>query len=92
VASTRGEIVIAVDDGEPIGVEEPAVGERIECACEQARIPPVEQVTRDREMPGISGDDAIELLLEGDHIIVVSQVEVREMREQHRLILVALGA
>jgi hypothetical protein len=92
VAPTRGEIVIAVEYGESIGVEESTLRERIERSREEPRIPPVEQVTRDCEMRGIAGDDAIELLLERDHIVVVSQVEIREVREQHRLILVAFCA
>ena len=83
VPTARSEVVIAVKHRQPGGVEQPAVREAVDCACEQGRIPTVEEIAGDRKMGRVAGGDVIQLPAQPGHITVVSQVKVREMRDEH---------
>jgi hypothetical protein len=68
--------VVAVDDGDPLGVEEAARGERVEGAFEQRRIPAIEEVAGDEQVIDRLRGDAVELTLELDCIALISQMEI----------------
>jgi hypothetical protein len=82
VPSAGREIVIAVQDGRPFAGEQPAIAQGGKRAAQERVAPAVEQVARDGEMIGTARGDAIELTLQPDHIAGVSQVQVRQMRDQ----------
>lgn len=77
--------MVAVDDGQPFSVEKIPLAEGVECSCEQPRVPAIQEITGDGQMTGLTDGDAIELLLEGDHIAVIAQVQIRQVCEQHAL-------
>jgi hypothetical protein len=49
---------------------------------QQPRLPSIEQVTRDREVVEPTADDQIQLPFEPDQIVVVSQVQIGQVRDQ----------
>ncbi len=77
--------MVAVDDSQPLAVEEAPLAQRVERSCEEPGVPAIQQVPSDGQVPGLAGGDAIELLLERDHIAVITQVQIRQMCEQHAL-------
>jgi len=76
MAAARMEIVVAMNDGDPRGVEEATRLERVEGACEQWWIPPVEKIAGDDEMIGRFGGDAVELTIEPGCITFISQMKI----------------
>ena len=74
--SARGEIVVAVDDGQLLSVEELMRVETVEGAFEEPRIPAIEKVAGDDQVIRRPRGDAIELAIELDRIALISQMEV----------------
>ncbi len=76
MTATRCEVVIAVQDGQTRRIEEPARAQRVQCAVQKPLVPPVEQITGDREMVRRLRDDVIELPPESVEVAGISEVEV----------------
>lgn len=74
--AARGQIVVAVEDGQGPRRQEIALGERVERTVEKWRVPAVEQIAGDDQMMGAARDDAIELPGELDRIGFISQMQV----------------
>ena len=74
--AARRQVVVAVDDGDPRGVEEAACAERVEGAFEQRRVPPVEEIAGDDQMIDRLRGDAVELTIELDCIAFISQMKI----------------
>lgn len=74
--------MIAVDDGQPLAVQERAAVEQVERVREQRRVPPVEEVPGDDEVVAPAGDDAIELTRKPDRVVAARQVQIREVGDE----------
>ncbi len=77
--------MVAMDDGQPLAVEEIPLPQGVERSCEEPGVPAIQQVTRNGQVRGLAGGDAIELFLESDHIAVIAQVQIRQVCEEHAL-------
>ena len=75
--------MVAVQQCEAIGMEQPAVFKGVEHAREQCSVPPVQQVAGNRQVYGIPRHDAVELAFQRRHIGLISDVKIRQMRDQH---------
>ena len=76
MSAARGQIVVAVEDGQGARRQEIAFGDRVEHAVEEWRVPPVEQIAGDDQMIGAARDDATELPGELDRIGFIPQMQV----------------
>lgn len=80
--AARREVVISVQDGGAVRGEEAARRERAKDGVEEGRVPAIEKIAGDGQVIGTFRGDAIELALQPDHIAVISQVQIRQMRDQ----------
>ena len=76
MTAARGEVVIAVQDGDSIRGQQSALAERVEDDVEESRLPPVEEIAGDDEVVRVARDDAIELPAELDRPGLISQMQV----------------
>jgi hypothetical protein len=83
MATARRKIMVAVQHGQPIRVKQSPIRKGVEHEREQRPVPSVQQIARDRKMDGFSRHDAIELPFQRGHIGSISDVEIRQMRNQH---------
>ena len=68
--------MVAVNDGDPCGVEEAAYAERVQGAFEQQRFPQVEKIAADDQVIDRLRGDAVELTIELGCIAVISQMKI----------------
>ena len=83
MSSAGCEVVISVKERQPFVVEKTMRLEAVERLGEKAGIPAVEEVAGDREVGRIATGDVSQLTIEPGHIAGVSQVEIREMGDEH---------
>jgi len=76
VAAARREIVIAVDEGEPVRLQQAPRRQGVEGEVEQARLPAIQQIATDHQVVGGSRNDAVELTAELDYIVFISQMQI----------------
>ena len=76
VPAARREVVVSVNDGQPIAMQESARSEGIEGCVEQRRRPAVEEIAGDDEMIGLACDDAVEPPGEFGRVAFVAEVQV----------------